>query len=192
MNIYDSYIDAGQELSAKDKGAYYTALLEYMAYGREPNLKGAPAAIFVAIRPSLDLSRTRAENGSKGGSKRQANTEANAKQTASKTEANAEANGQAKSKSKSNSKKVPTDVGTKEAARFEPPTEEEVDAYLREKGLSAYLTGAEFVGYYASQDWKKANGLRLTSWKLAASGWAERQRREHPRKEAASYAAYDL
>ena len=49
MQIFDSYIEAGQELSAKDKREYYTALIEYIFYDIEPNVKGAVAAIFTAI-----------------------------------------------------------------------------------------------------------------------------------------------
>lgn len=82
MQILDSFIEAGQELSAKDKQAYYSAVIEYLYYGREPSLKGPANAVFVAIRPSLDNSRARAEAGRNGGRQKR-------KQTRSKTEANA-------------------------------------------------------------------------------------------------------
>lgn len=59
MQIFDSYIDAGQQLGKRDRQAYYTAIIEYLAYGRTPDLKGAPAALFTAIEPTLKNSRSR-------------------------------------------------------------------------------------------------------------------------------------
>lgn len=104
MNIFDSYIDAGQDLSIKERKEYYCALVEYLAYGEQPqNLKGATAAIWTAIFPSLELSRKRSKNGAAGGRRKQANREYEAEQNAnllasktqSKTQANDQANDQA-------------------------------------------------------------------------------------------------
>lgn len=120
MNIFDSYIDAGQQLAQREKEQYYTALIEFIAYDREPDLKGAALAVFTAIRPSLAISKLRANSGRKGGllsSKTQANqdfaSKQNASKRASKTQANDEANGQAKSKSKSIEKDVSKDTSKK-------------------------------------------------------------------------------
>lgn len=118
MNIFDSYIDAGQQLNQKERKEYYCALVEYLAYGEQPQgLKGATAAIWTAIFPSLELSRKRSKNGAAGGRRKQANAEYIAEQNAnllasktpSKTQANDQASPQANSesngvaKSKSNS-----------------------------------------------------------------------------------------
>ena len=126
MQLMDSHVAAGQELPARDRQAYYAALIEYVAYGIEPKLSGAAKAVFVAIRPTLDNSRARAEAGRAGGSKTQSKTEANheanakqsrskrasaqGKQTASedvskqpsKTEANTEANAKQNDKQNEN------------------------------------------------------------------------------------------
>lgn len=196
MNIFDSYIDAGQQLNQREKEQYYTALVEFIAYDFEPKLKGAALAVFTAIRPSLELSKQRANSGRKGG-KSQGKAEAKGdfatEQTASKTEASDEAKPQAMSKSRSKSKNS-SPIGEAKKPRFVPPTEEEVDAYLAERGLSAYLSGTQFVGYYGSQGWKKANGQPVTNWKLAASGWADRKRKESEPSEQRGgdrYAQYD-
>lgn len=101
MNIFDSYIDAGQQLSKRDREQYYTALVEFIAYDFEPKLKGAALAVFTAIRPSIELSKQRANSGRKGGTNRsraEADGDFAIKQNASKSEANEEANGQAMSK----------------------------------------------------------------------------------------------
>lgn len=66
---------------------------------------------------------------------------------------------------------------TKEKApRFVPPTVEEVQSYCDEKGYE--LDAQRFIDYYESQGWRKANGLKLTSWKAAVGGWASRDKAE--------------
>lgn len=135
MNIFDSYIEAGQKLKPSERKEYYCALVEYLAYGKEPErLKGSSDAIWTAIFPSLELSRKRSESGSKGGQKKQANQELATKQnedllnskTASKTEANTVANGKANgvAKSKSNSKEdISSDISKKKGADLSAITE---------------------------------------------------------------------
>lgn len=67
MNIFDSYVDAGQRLPVDERRAYYTALVEYLAYGVEPDLGGAAGAVLVAIMPSLEQSRAKSQAGRAGG-----------------------------------------------------------------------------------------------------------------------------
>ena len=159
MNIFDSYIDAGQKLKPSERKEYYCALVEYLAYGKEPErLKGSSDAIWTAIFPSLELSRKRSESGSKGGQKKQANQELATKQnedllaskTASKTEANTVANGKAngvaksKSNSKSNSKEdISNDISKKKGADLSTITE--IVDYLNEKANTSYRTSAEYA-----------------------------------------------
>ena len=155
MNIFDSYIDAGQKLKPSERKEYYCALVEYLAYGKEPErLKGSSDAIWTAIFPSLELSRKRSESGSKGGQKKQANQELATKQNedllASKTEANTVANGKAngvaksKSKSKSNSKEdISNDISKKKGADLSTITE--IVDYLNEKANTSYRPSAEYA-----------------------------------------------
>ena len=75
---------------------------------------------------------------------------------------------------------------SKDSVRFTPPTLEEVDQYIFENG---YMVDAEqFVTYYASQKWKKANGRPLSDWQAAVRYW-ERSRKE---KKQQSKAAREL
>ena len=159
MNIFDSYIEAGQKLKPAERKEYYCALIEYLAYGKEPeSLKAASDAIWTAIFPSLELSRKRSESGSKGGQKKQANQELATKQnedllaskTASKTEANTVANGKAngvaksKSNSKSNSKEdISNDISKKKGADLSTITE--IVDYLNEKANTSYRPSAEYA-----------------------------------------------
>lgn len=197
MNFYDSIIEGAQELPATERGQLYTAALEYLYYGREPDFKmrPAPRALFVAMRPVFDNQRQAVVNGRKGGRPRKRETKT--KPTLSETEnqnitapfdkqkptlsENAPIS-KSEQEQEQELEKEPLRGSKKTRPRFVPPTEEEVDAYLAERGLSAYLTGAQFVGYYGSQDWRKANGQKVTNWKLAASGWADRERKRSPQK----------
>ncbi len=79
------------------------------------------------------------------------------------------------------SKPVQLTIGDK----FVPPTPEDVDAYARERGVSEWIDGSEFCDYYGSQGWRKANGVQMTDWHKAASGWASRSR-DSGRKKARS------
>ena len=187
MNVYDSIIEAVDKagLTVEERGQMYTAMIEYLYWGREPQfaMKKAVVFCFESMRPVFDAQRAKQEAGRKGG------------KAASKRKANAKQN-ESEQEQEQDIKKVLPNGSTKEkSVRFTPPTAEEVDAYLAEKGLGAYLTGAEFVGYYGSQGWKKANKQPITNWKLAASGWATREKRKaHPQGEAEvnPYAEYDI
>ena len=101
VNVFKSYVDAGQDLPQKDREKYYTALIEYLAYGKEPQLKGTAKAVFVAIMPSLKISRQNAENGKKGGNKRKQTVSDTVSEPASERPSELKANGQAISNSNS-------------------------------------------------------------------------------------------
>lgn len=151
MNIFDSYIEAGQKLKPAERKEYYCALIEYLAYGKEPeSLKAASDAIWTAIFPSLELSRKRSESGSKGGQKKQANQELATKQnedflaskTASKNEANGVANGVAKSKSKSNSKEdIPNGISKKNGSDLSAITE--IVDYLNQAANTSFKASSK-------------------------------------------------
>lgn len=66
-------------------------------------------------------------------------------------------------------KSTETKKGNKESVRFIPPTVEEVSDYGFEKGYS--FDPEAFVAYYASQNWKKANGQPLSNWHKACATW---------------------
>lgn len=197
MNFYDSIIEGAQELPATERGQLYTAALEYLYYGREPDFKmrPAPRAVYLACKPNFDHQREGTVNGKKGGRppKRKTETKPPLSKNRDETETApfqkpepplSENTPISKSEQEQEQEleKEPLRGSKKTRPRFVPPTEEEVDAYLADRGLSAYLTGAQFVGYYGSQDWRKANGQRVTNWKLAASGWADRERKRGPQK----------
>ena len=134
MLILDSHIEGAQLYSPRQRGDIYRAIVEYGYYGIEPDwLKGEARGFFIAIRPTLDKSKARANAGRKGGQ--------SSKQNASKTQANSEAN------AKQNGKQTPSEEKEKEKVFVSSETNTPIppDAY------------AEIVGYLnarAGRDYK--------------------------------------
>ena len=67
-NYYTTISDPENGLSEEEKGQLYKALIEYIFAGTKPEFKGITRAIFSALLPSLDLSKTRSmsrQNGKK-------------------------------------------------------------------------------------------------------------------------------
>ncbi len=89
FTFYRSFWDAIQELPSKAKAEVICAICSYALDGEEPKLSGTSKAIFTLIKPTLDASARKAENGRRGGSNQEAKDKReDGKQTESKTEAN--------------------------------------------------------------------------------------------------------
>lgn len=63
LNFWRDYYEAGRELTKRDRMELWDALLAYAFAGAEPSLKGAPKAVFIALRARVDGSIQGAENG---------------------------------------------------------------------------------------------------------------------------------
>ena len=71
-----------------------------------------------------------------------------------------------------------TDISkSKKIKKNNHPTVEEVRAYCEERKNN--VDPEEFVDYYASQNWKKANGQPLTDWKAGVRTF---EKKDYPRK----------
>jgi hypothetical protein len=67
-----------------------------------------------------------------------------------------------------------TEKENKRAARFVPPTVDEVSAYVKEARLS--VDADAFVDYFTSNGWKVGGKTRMSDWRSAARNWHRRQR----------------
>lgn len=65
--FWKSYRDSIAYLPDEDRLALYDAITGYAFDGERPNLTGAAAAVFFAMKPNIDNSLKSIENGSKGG-----------------------------------------------------------------------------------------------------------------------------
>lgn len=145
MLILDSHIEGAQLYSPKVRGDIYRAIIEYGHYGIEPDwLKGEAKGFFIAIRPTLDHSKAKAEAGRKGGLAR-SRAQANAKQADKQTPSNAQAESQANAKQ------------TAKQTRSEEEEEVEVFASSEANTPIPPEVYAEIIGYLnaeANRDYK--------------------------------------
>jgi hypothetical protein len=165
------------ELSDAEAGRLAKAVWAYTMTGEAPNLSGNEKAVFALIRYQLsadnqeleELSKVRAEAGSKGGKQKVANV-ANAN-FAKQDEANV-ANATNKNKNKEEDIKESTLKSTKEKRdRFSPPSVEEVAAYCKERGNK--VNAQTFVDFYSAKGWKVGQNP-MKDWKACVRTWEQR------------------
>lgn len=63
---------------------------------------------------------------------------------------------------------------------FTPPTEDELRAYIREKGY--HFNPEQFIPYYEMRDWKMKDGKRMSSWKAGCRYWETTWKEKHGEK----------
>jgi len=71
----------------------------------------------------------------------------------------------------------------KRGGRFVPPTLAEVKAYCQQRVREGHpaVNPETFLAYYESQNWKKANGQRVSDWKGCVRTWEQRNKDSKPR-----------
>lgn len=167
FTFYESFFQAMVRIRKDaDRAKAYDAIAKYALYGEEPDMDALPDAAslaFVLIKPNLDSSRKRSESGRKGG-KKSPKEEANNKQNTSKDEARESGNG------------VRDRVRVRERL-FIPPSAEEVEAYVKEKGY--HIDPESFVAFYTSKGWKVGSSP-MKDWKAAVVTWEKKYKENHP------------
>lgn len=69
--------------------------------------------------------------------------------------------------------------------RFKPPTIDEVQQYITERG---YIVNAQqFVDYYESVGWKISGKSPMKNWKSTVNNWNRRELEKHPEKQKKVY-----
>lgn len=66
---------------------------------------------------------------------------------------------------------------TRRPAKFIPPTDEEVAAYVTEKGY--HFNPAEFVPFYQMRGWKMKGGEPMKDWKAGCRYWETNWKQKH-------------
>lgn len=71
FTFYESFFKAVKRIrKASDRAAAYDAICAYALYGTEPDMEALPESVAIAfevVRPNLDSSRRKSENGKRGG-----------------------------------------------------------------------------------------------------------------------------
>lgn len=65
--FFSTYYEAAQHLSAKDRAAFYEAVINYSFSAKVPSLKGQAEMCWILVKPYLEKSMEDFMNGSKGG-----------------------------------------------------------------------------------------------------------------------------
>lgn len=169
FTFYRSFWEAVKALPKKDRLPIYEAIVEYALDGTVPaGLTQSQAAFFLLVKPNLDASRKKAENGKQGGSK----TKAKGKQTQSEKENEIE---------KENENEIEIE-GEKEKKQTSPVIDSLFDEFL-----SAYPN--QIAGDLAKVAWDSLNLteesarqvlVSLDSWKRS-DAWKEKGGKFIPR-----------
>lgn len=108
------------------------------------------------------------------------------------TKCNADVTGCVTENNESKSKSIEKELDIKEnvkekTSRFSPPTLEEIQAYIREKGFN--VDAERFFDYYTSNGWKVGKNP-MKSWEATVRNWARDSKPEEPKPKGA--VSYDL
>ena len=60
------------------------------------------------------------------------------------------------------------------SSEFTPPTVDEVQAYIEEKGYD--IDAQYFVDYYEGNGWVRGNGQKIMNWKAVVNTWQRREK----------------
>lgn len=186
FTFYESFASALARIKSKAARCdAYDAICNFALYGIEPDLDSIPDAAAIAfdlIRPTLEASKRKAENGKRGGK-----TEANDKQTVSKLQANSKQTVSEKENEKENEKEGEIENEcyiARTRTRFVPPTLDEVVSYCQERGNS--VDAERFVSFYESNGWKVGKNP-MKDWRAAVRTW-ERDDRPRATNQTKSFA----
>ena len=179
--MYDSWTEMVEELTDEEAGRLLKAIYAYRQDKTHKPEDRALRPVFNILKQRFDEDEEayqdkiakRSEAGQKGG--RPKAEESNEKQTKAK-KANAFFDKQKNPESESESESdTDTDKDQKKKHRpaFVPPTVEEVRVYCQERKNK--VDPEQFVSYYESQKWRKANGIQVADWKACVRTWEKRE-----------------
>lgn len=194
FNFWADYYEAGRELPKRERLELWDAIVSYAFEGREPALKGATKAVFVALRGRVDASVQGAKNVRKRRGTGKAGEAPSEVRRGNKSHTPSEGASDAPSEAPSDglTQKTGQPIGTDididkerlsnespkkaKGPSFRRPTVDEVAAHIAEKGY--HFEAGRFVDFYESNGWKVGRNP-MRSWKSACSTWESRWRDEH-------------
>ena len=195
-------------LTDEQRGKLFLALLNYSEYGELPDFDGALLMAFAFIRTSLDRDAEawaekrakRTAAGRNGGLAKVANASiaSDTKQSQAKLAVNVPVpvNVPVNVPAPVNVNLSTTTSGGRgtadkppRAARFTPPTVDEVKVYCQERGSS--VDPEKFVDFYSANGWKQGRNKPIVDWKAAVRTWerSDAQQKAQDRDRIRSYDA---
>lgn len=178
--MYRSFWEAMEELPDGEVARSMRMIARYALYGEVLEEKGIARSIFLMAKPQIDANNERYLNGQKGASfgkrgGRPKKPQENPKETPTEPQENPKETPNENVNENVLKEKPPKGGKKKSAERFSPPTLQEVEAYIAEKG---YNVDPEcFIDHYQSIGWMNGN-TPITDWKARVRNWNRSQRQE--------------
>lgn len=195
--LYKSYLQKTERLSDEQLGVLFRAILRHESGLDLPEMDALTAMAFDFIRVDLDANAEKYDEECERNRK-------NAQKRWHKEDTTASDRIQPHTKDATASEWMPTDTDSdtdsdiesnkslerKKRKVFVPPTEEEVEAYRKEKGYN--VDAADFVNFYASKGWMVGKN-KMVDWRRSLAGWASRQAKANspPKKKTVSIEQHD-
>lgn len=178
FNAYHSYLTAIEPLNDAERGRLFTALLTYSSTGEVLDLRGNERFVFPQMKWQIDRDKSsyndfcarQSENGKKGGRPKKPTVNFETQETQAFFEKPKKAIDKDKDKDKDKDISPNGDKG-KRAARFVPPTVDEVAAYCQERGND--VDPERFVDFYACKGWCVGKNP-MKDWRAAVRTWEKR------------------
>lgn len=193
--IYTDCLEQLEVIPDAERGVLFLEVLKYARTGVVPTIENPfLKALFLGFKKQIDrdtakydeVCKKRAEAGRNGGNQRVANlkiqaTQSNCNQNQAnasnclKVEANA-SNTQANQADSVNGSVNVYDIDINKSkgktSRFTPPTLQEVENYIKEKGYS--VDAEAFIAFYDSNGWLVGKN-KMKDWKAAMVTWQKRE-----------------
>ena len=172
--MYLDYLDSFSPYSDAARGKLMMAMLSYAASGVVPFFPGPERYLWPTLRNQIDRDLNRYQdrcalnqiNGSKGGRPRK-------NQTVFEKPNEKEKEKEKENKKENEKERENTFQAEAPTPGFFPPTEQQLEAYCSQEGLS--LDPRAFLDHYESNGWMVGN-TPMQDWQAAVRNWARKEK----------------
>lgn len=198
--IYTDCLEQLEVIPDAERGVLFLEVLKYARTGVVPTIENPfLKALFLGFKNQIDrdtakydeVCKKRAESGRQGGIKKAENL-ANATKcyqmlpSATKSKqnlANVADNDNESDNDNDNVNDIDIKKNKGKTSRFTPPTLQEVENYIKEKGYS--VDAEAFIAFYDSNGWLVGKN-KMKSWESAVTTWAKREEKQPQRPTASA------
>lgn len=175
FTFFESYYTSFKNLPPEVVGEVINAMGAYFFDDETIELGAMSQAVFALIKPIMDSSKKKAENGRKGGApkgnsnaKKQLKNKQKQANDNQKT-SNKQAKTSDKDKDKDKDKEIKIEKENIKRKSFVPPTLDEVENYCRERNSS--VNPKQFFDYFNTGGWVDSKGNKVRNWKQKILTW---------------------
>jgi hypothetical protein len=172
LKVFTDFAEKMELYGDAERGRLFTAMLKYAETGIEPELKGNERFLWATARADIDRQAASYKNKVGGAEKARALIGSDIRDNQVQSDAIRLKSEQDKDKDKDKDKDIsPNGDKGKRAARFVPPTVDEVAAYCQERGND--VDPERFVDFYACKGWCVGKNP-MKDWRAAVRTWEKR------------------